>query len=570
MEEVQLNYDNAGIPEASNDTMQDLIDEQTRLNDNLLRETNAKNRNKYEVDLANNTKQVLEAFIKKQNRRISEMHFPSLHGIVDLDVLKVFNYGNLNALYFSPGHITQIINIPQRIQLLYAPNNAIETMADLPPELEVLQLSKNQLQTIDLTGSSKLKELYVSYNKLKQLDRLPRSLHTLYCSFNLLSNLDLYGLRLRTLYCQHNPRLQLLHVPDTIDKGIYEDDIIHLDKIDLMEHDYVAMESDYKKKLTEFFQLKKKYEEEKTKALRSANKDLIEEFRNRNPRKKTPFFGNTKHFKKPRNMPKCVGCGGEGGMTFEITGESYHAQCANNPKCDWTIMIYRAFFDNRERMLYSYHQQLEMLKEMFIETKMDSLFRYVSDQFVKERFEKRTKLYDLYSVQYKQFLDTHNHLFHNDEKKRLIQEKEKEISGHLEEIKRLLEEEMDAESNVQDTLNNIVKIQCEKIKPLAQYIQRMKYEYMTIQNDDMERRILIQKETLADKLDTFIDGSMSLGDDDGSSEEKPASKPPSNDIEEAEFDTSNQQESGQINIIAQADKDDEEDQIQEFPIESSA
>jgi hypothetical protein len=62
MEEVQLNYDNAGIPEASNDTMQDLIDEQTRLNDNLLRETNAKNRNKYEVDLANNTKQVLDAF----------------------------------------------------------------------------------------------------------------------------------------------------------------------------------------------------------------------------------------------------------------------------------------------------------------------------------------------------------------------------------------------------------------------------------------------------------------------------------------------------------------------------
>ena len=507
MQEVQLNYDNAGIPEASNDSMQELVNEQSRLNQNI---SDVKQRTKHQVDLANSTKQILDAFLKKQSKRTSELHFPSMHGDIDLSILEQHNFTNLHALYFSPGFITQITNIPEQIKLLYVPDNAIERMQSIPESLERLHMSQNQLHTIDLTGATQLKELHVSFNKLKQLERLPRTLNILHCSFNFITDLDLHGIPLHTLYCQHNPRLQLAHVPETIIHGNYENNLIQIDKTDLLQHDYVPMESDYKKKIAEFFQLKKKYEEEKMKALRGANKNILEQFRKRNPRKKTPFFGSTRDFKKPRSMPKCVGCGGEGGMTFEIAEDAYRAQCANNQKCDWTMVIYRGVFNNRERMLYDYHQHLEMLKEMFIEIKMDSLFRYISDQFVKERFEKRTKLYDLYSVHYKQFLDTHTHLFHNDEKKRLIQEKEKEVSAHLEEIKRLLEEEMDVESNVQDTLNSIVKIQCEKIKPLAQYIQRMKYEYMTIRRDEKDSLILIQNETLADKLDTLIDGSMSM------------------------------------------------------------
>ena len=166
MQEVQLNYDNAGIPEASNDSMQELVNEQSRLNQNI---SDVKQRTKHQVDLANSTKQILDAFLKKQSKRTSELHFPSMHGDIDLSILEQHNFTNLHALYFSPGFITQITNIPEQIKLLYVPDNAIERMQSIPESLERLHMSQNQLHTIDLTGATQLKELHVSFNKLKQL-----------------------------------------------------------------------------------------------------------------------------------------------------------------------------------------------------------------------------------------------------------------------------------------------------------------------------------------------------------------------------------------------------------------
>lgn len=512
MEEIDINYSNANEPQFSLEE-EPLIEEELRLLDNSdsgetagLDSDNGKGKNirkkSKQILIDNNTQKLLEAYLRKQNKRTRELHFPSLHGNIDLSIINEIGFSNVKALYFYPGNIQRLTNIPEEIEILFAPNNSIEEANDLSPSLRVLNLNKNKIKEIDLTQLTKLEELHISYNELKDLVRLPRTLLVLHCEFNHISDLDLYGLeKLHTLNCTNNPKLQLIHVPPTVINGKYKNNFISVKDL-RFEDDYLKMESDYKKKVYEFFNLKNKYEEEKKKILRSAARE----------QPKNKKINNIKYLKlkKPIKMPPCAGCSGKGGMTFDITAEKYSAQCANNPKCNWRITINRGVFEIREVMLYNYHNQIEVMKELFIETKMDSLFRYLSDTQIKVQFERRSKLYDLYSTHYKQFLDTHNHIYYNEDKTKLIHEKEKEISTHLEEVKRLLAEEND-EENRAITLESVVRIQHEKIKPLMQYIQRLKYENMTVEHDVVsgESR-LFQHEALCEKLDTLLDGSMTF------------------------------------------------------------
>lgn len=510
MEEVDINYNSADMPEFSS-AENSLLENEERLrnmssnNEKMVTDENAKliKKKDYKKKMIDqNTQKLLEAYLRKQNKRVRELHFPPLFGEIDLYTIETLGFKNVKALYFYPGNITGFVNFPESIEIFHAPNNLIEEISGLPSNLQILNLNKNKIKEIDLNGLSKLEELYISFNELKMLYGLPRTLLVLHCEFNHISDLDLYGLeKLHTLHCNNNPKLQLIHVPPTVVNGNYKNNFVSVKDIKV-EDDYVKMESDYKKKVYEFFNLKNKYEQEKKKILRSAARE----------QPKNKKINNIAYLKlkKPIQMPPCAGCSGKGGMTFSITASHYSAQCANNPKCDWKIHINRGFFELRENMLYNYHNHIEVMKELFIETKMDSLFRYLTDTQIKAQFERRSKLYELYSTHYKQFLDTHTHIYYNEDKKKLIHEKEKEINTHLEEVKRLLSEEND-EDNRAITLESVVRIQHENIKPLMEYIQRLKYENMSTEKDVNSGEVrLFQHEALCDKLDTLLDGSMTF------------------------------------------------------------
>ena len=88
-----------------------------------------------------------------------------------------------------------------------------------------------------------------------------------------------------------------------------------------------------------------------------------------------------------KDRVKCMGCGSKNGMTFKITKQAYHAYCNNDPPCDWKILIHRAFYENRETIIYEYLDFLEELKDQLIQAKMDSIFGYIDDAYAKNAFE---------------------------------------------------------------------------------------------------------------------------------------------------------------------------------------
>ena len=476
MEEVEINFENA---------------------DNVVIE-----KDKEEVEEEEEEEdEELMAFLETENKKKDEIQFPQLKGVVDLKYLNKFP--NVKTLFFTKGHIRRIKNIPSTIVRINAPNNEIQAIDELPESLEILNVAHNAIKTIDLENALNLTELNVSYNKLAILERLPSSLEVLKCEFNNISELDLKGLSIKQLFCNNNPKLRLLHIPSTIVDGNYSNNLINQNSF---PHDYVVMQTDYRKKLDEYFKLKSHYENEVKKAYRKANGKKLDANREKNPKK---VFQKLRDFKNPKSMPPCKGCGKDGGMSFTITSDVYGAQCANNPKCDWKLAINRATFGNREKLIYEYLTDMEDLKDLFIKSKMDSLFRYFSDDSIKDSFQKRMTSYQFCGEQLKKHVDTHNHIYYNEEKKKLIQEKEKEINTLLEDVKSKLADTTSEER--QTIIDDVVKIQDTEIRPLVEYIRRLRYEsFKMIDTNDRTEYKLCTQEVTVDKLDSLLSGTMTV------------------------------------------------------------
>uniref|UniRef100_A0A6C0HJ30 Uncharacterized protein n=1 Tax=viral metagenome TaxID=1070528 RepID=A0A6C0HJ30_9ZZZZ len=483
MEEVEINFENADNVE--NDKVEDkkvIIEEEEEEEED----------------------EELMAFLEGENKKKDEIHFPQLKGVVDLKELNKFP--NVKTLFFVNGHIRRIKNIPSTIIRINAPNNEIQAIDELPESLEVLNVAHNAIKTIDLGNVLNLTELNVSYNKLAKLERLPSSLEVLKCEFNNISELDLKGLVIKQLYCNNNPKLRLLNIPSTIEDGNYSNNLINQNSDRDFPHDYVVMQTDYRKKLDEYFKLKSHYENEVKKAYRKANSKILEANRDKNPKR---LFQKLRNFKNPKSMPPCKGCGKDGGMSFTITSDVYGAQCANNPKCDWKLAINRATFGNREKLIYEYMTDMEELKDLFIKSKMDSLFRYFSDDSIKDSFQKRMKSYQFCGEQLKKHLDTHNHIYYNEEKKKLIQDKEKEINTFLEEVKSKLADTSGEDR--QTIIDDVVRIQDTEIRPLVEYIRRLRYEsFKMIDTNDRTEYKLCTEEVTVDKLDSLLSGTMTV------------------------------------------------------------
>ena len=449
----------------------------------------------------------LNDWLPKQNRQTNELQFPSMRGVVDLIILQKYNFHKVKSLFFSKGTINELINIPNNVEILDIPYNEVTELSGLPNTLITVNVSHNRLKKVDFLTCDKIKSINVSHNHLTIVDNLPESLERLHCEYNHLQKLDLYTTkRLKELYCNNNTdKLQLTHVPDTVIHGDYTNVIVSLKKTN-NTFDYIVMEDAYKEKVEKYFRMKSKYETAIQKSRRNLNETFTKTRMNNNNNKYFPLHHKIKKELKFKNdKPPCHGCGGKGGMLFQITSSQYQAFCSNEQQCDWKIIIHRGLFENREKMLYEYLEYMEGLKQRFIEGKMNSLFQYFDDKYMKTSFEKNMKLFQLYSTHLKSYLDTHNDCYYNEHKKQMILQKAKTIQEKLETVKLMLQDQDE------DLLIEAVNIQMNEIRPLAQYIQRETYDIMQLEQDiESNEFVLYQYPVIASKVDTLLEGKMSV------------------------------------------------------------
>ena len=124
--------------------------------------------------------------------------------------------GSRGYLYLQRLGLTEIPELPNNIRYVWLQDNKIKHINYLPPSLEVLNISYNEIEYINTDLPENLEHLFISKNKLRCLPYLPDSLELLDISYNNINTLPNIPLKLDWLYCWNNPVPFELIEPDQL------------------------------------------------------------------------------------------------------------------------------------------------------------------------------------------------------------------------------------------------------------------------------------------------------------------------------------------------------------------
>jgi hypothetical protein len=145
------------------------------------------------------------------------------------------------------------------------------------------------------------------------------------------------------------------------------------------------------------------------------------------------------------------------------------------------------------------------LKETIIRQKLDTLFNYVTEDKSVELFKKELEAYNQDSAILKQYLDMNDELFHNNHKKKLIEEKNEKIFRTIENIRNLLNEYKSTQNR--ELLKTAVQLQVDELLPETRIIRMMKNEIMEIQYTTISNHneySVFKYPISLEKIDVFI------------------------------------------------------------------
>ena len=108
-----------------------------------------------------------------------------LQGELDLGFLNNRGLGGAGGapleIYFKEeGKITHLKQVPDSIQILECPNQELKSIDPLPDALVRLNITKNQIESLDLGKTQKIKILYANENRLHTIENIPPSLEEIH------------------------------------------------------------------------------------------------------------------------------------------------------------------------------------------------------------------------------------------------------------------------------------------------------------------------------------------------------------------------------------------------------
>ena len=342
-----------------------------------------------------------------------------LHGDLDFSVLKDRGFKNVKTIIIDkPGEITNLFNIPDTVTSLTCKDQLLINVDQIPTSIEILNVSDNKISKFDSKSYLKLRILNLSNNELTELKNLPETLETLECANNQLRELDLATTpNLKVLICSNNPILILQHVPSSLDKIEMENNpFVDIDHSDEKEDDKKKSKKklDYLESLNDYFKLKTEYESKLKKMKKNAFEKgiTIKDAKNRANGVKAP----------------CVYCKEKVGTKFFIQDNYYMAICGNTTKpCDLNIKLFKGEYITFDYALTSYNEEIQDDKQEIIVTKMNSIFKFISDNIANTKFEKDLQRFNETSELYKEVLRDYDEIYNNFEKSKQIDRKTEQI-----------------------------------------------------------------------------------------------------------------------------------------------
>jgi hypothetical protein len=333
-----------------------------------------------------------------------------LKGDLDLDFLNRGAKGAPREIHFQePGKITHLKNIPHSVQILNCPNQSLKYV-DLPRDLVEVNLDQNQIESLDLGKTPKLRSLKANKNRLHSVDNLPASLEHVHLLENPklmildLNDPSLISKSLKTV--ETDPHVVLKNVDDdfvnkigggapTKKKGSEAD----APATTATTQEKKAPKISYQDALNRYYEYKSQYEVAVKKFQKAAREK------------------GTK--KRPAKYPPCIKCREAVGMTFQRDGNRLSAKCGIGKVygCDFRMELNTGEFSDLLQDLDFANQEFESNKANLIKMKMDNLFGYEKDENTLKRVQKEMRVFKQNTKYTTVLLEKYRNLLGEDVKK---------------------------------------------------------------------------------------------------------------------------------------------------------
>lgn len=438
------------------------------------------------VNENNSAQNVLTSLLDRlDSSQVTELSITDvLHGNLDFSVLQDRGFESIQKIMIEkPGELTDIFNIPNSVKILNCNHQMLKEIEKMPSDLEELYVDNNVFQKFDCSSVPKLRILHISNNELQALTNLPETLEILECENNQLKELNLANtIKLKELICSNNPILRLQHVPPCISKLEMENNpFVEIDHSEDTpeEKKRGKKKLDYLESVNIFLKLKSDYETK----LRKARKNAYDK-------------GVSKKEKRQRvrdSKIPCISCKRNVGTDFLIKDNRYIALCGDNKNpCNLNIKLFKGEYMNSDTVMELYKQDLEEEKDKIIQTKMNSIFKYVNDQVLSKMFENDLKEYNETTELYNEVLQEHENMYNNLETKEQVERKTQQIYEIIENFQKFMEE-FKKTGNKKVLISSIDLYKHELVPALA-CLRQLKYAhmYVEIENSDPPVSKLIQ------------------------------------------------------------------------------
>ena len=449
----------------------------------------------------NTAQSSLETILENTNKNITELLIKeNLEGDIDFSILKTMNFGLVNSIILKNGSATSIKNIPETVKYINIESNLIDTLEDLPKDLETLHIQNNYLKEIDISYLTKLEKLYLDSNRLEKLEKIPPNLKELSVCYNKLNEINLEGVdKLQILNVSENPISIIENLPEKIVEFTHENTpsiefryVSHLDNVlqgtteDEIKNEK-EMQKNYKESLLAYFELKSEYE-----------KKLFE------LKKKAHAKENTK--KRKRMAAKsviapCVKCKRKVGTLFYKKENIYYAKCGDpNSPCNLDIRLHDGITDLIEVHLKDIQIEINETKENIIKHKLDTLFNYIDEKDAAELYKTYLEDFNLDNNVLTMYLGKRSQVFHSEVKEKAINEKNEKLYSYVQDIQRLLKDYK--ESNNEEILKQAISIHINDVIPEMRNLRNIQYEVMEMEIDPIKKtNKLVQFPILFSKLE---------------------------------------------------------------------
>lgn len=140
--------------------------------------------------------------------KVSEITLLNLDNLGLENINGLSQFTNLQSLSVNVNGLTELSDLPESLEYLYARNNQINFLGDFPSSLKKIDLRSNSLTYVNPFPEG-VKDLKLCFNNIATISDLPDSLEIFYCAYNNLNALPDFPKNLTTALVYNNQISQI-------------------------------------------------------------------------------------------------------------------------------------------------------------------------------------------------------------------------------------------------------------------------------------------------------------------------------------------------------------------------